>query len=90
MIEYDDFNLRPYISDYLFADNYLLAPGDLKDGISFEESVNDGEELTFGSCVSGSLKFTVDNADGNAPDIVGKEYCWKKAVQKSVSKPSFT
>ena len=45
MIEYDDFNLRPYISDYLFADNYLLAPGDLKGGISFEESVNDGEVL---------------------------------------------
>ena len=85
MIEYDDFNLRPFISDYLFADNYLLAPGDLKDGISFEESVNDGEELTFGSCVAGSLKFTVDNSDGNAPEIVEKEYCWKKAVQKSVS-----
>ena len=85
MIEYDDFNLRPFIFDYLFADNYLLTPGDLKDGISFEESVNDGEELTFGSCVAGSLKFTVDNADGNAPEIVGKEYCWKKAVQKTVS-----
>ena len=78
MIEYADFNLRPSISDYLFADGYLLAPGDLKDGISFEESVNDGEELTFGSCVSGSIRFTVDNIEGNAPEIIGKEYRWKK------------
>ena len=85
MIEYADFNLRPSISDYLFADGYLLAPGDLKDGISFEESVNNGEELTFGSCVSGSIRFTVDNTEGNAPEIIGKEYRWKKAVQRSVS-----
>lgn len=83
MIGYSTFNSRPFVKDYLFAVDHVLAPGDMKDGIVFEESVNDGEELVFGSCIAGKLEFTVDNADGTAPNVTGKEYRWRKAVEVS-------
>lgn len=81
MIGYSTFNSRPFIKDYLFANDHVLAPGDLKDGISFEESVNNGEELVFGSCVAGKITFSVDNAEQNAPNVTAKEYRWRKAVE---------
>lgn len=81
MIDYSTFNSRPFIKDYLFAVDHVLAPGDLKNGIVFEESVNDGEEMIFGSCVSGRMEFTVGNTDGTAPNVTGKEYRWRKAVE---------
>lgn len=81
MIGYSTFNSRPFIKDYLFANDHVLAPGDLKGGIVFEESVNDGDELIFGSCVAGMLEFSVDNTDGTAPNVTGKEYRWRKAVE---------
>lgn len=81
MIGYSTFNSRPFIKDYLFAPDHVLAPGDLKGGMSFEESVNDSEELVFGCCVAGELVFEVDNTDGTAPNVTGKEYRWRKAVE---------
>lgn len=90
-LTYADFNKRPAIEDYLYRKESKasgdiiewITPGDMKGKISFEESVNEGEDLTIGSCITGKINFKLDNADGLALAVAGKEYIWKKLVQKS-------
>lgn len=77
----DIFKNNPYMKDTLISDGYIFTGAELMGGVSFEESVNAGEDLTIGSCVISTIEFQLSNLNYLINNITGREFIWKKAVE---------
>lgn len=75
------FKSNPYMKDTLLSNGYIFTGAELIGGVSFEESVNAGEDLTIGSCVISTIEFQLSNLNYLINNITGREFVWKKAVE---------
>lgn len=80
-MELDFFKKSPVIHNTLFSDSFIFTGGDLFGGVSFEESVNAGEDLTPGSCVMSSIEFQLKNLNMLINSLTGTELTWKQSVK---------
>lgn len=80
MMDYKFFESRPQIKNTLISDGCIFSGAELIGGVSFNESVNVGDDLNFGSCIVSDIQFQLSNQNDAIDQIAGKEFVWKQAV----------
>lgn len=69
------------ISNSLVSPGYIFTDAELKGDVEFSESVNAGEDLSVGSCVMSSIKFTLFDFNHLINEITGREFAWIQSVE---------
>ena len=77
----DLFKAMPVIRDILYTENYIFDGMDLYGSVTFEESVNSGQDLELGSCVMSKIEFQLQDLNYLINGIYGTEFTYKQAVK---------